>query len=71
MQCFSMQFVMNKCFLLKPEKKIWRRSVLTFSEKKRKYRFKMTSPSQRLGCSNNQLNFKQVKNQFPEPETAL
>jgi len=31
--CFSMQVVMNKCFLLNPEKKIWRRSVLSFSTK--------------------------------------
>jgi len=31
-QCFSMQVVMNKCFLLNPEK-IWRRSVCRFREK--------------------------------------
>jgi len=31
--CFSMQVVMNKC-LLNPEKKIWRKSVLSFSKKR-------------------------------------
>jgi len=30
--CFSMQVVMNKCFILNPEK-IWRRFVLSFSRK--------------------------------------
>jgi len=30
-----MQVVINKCFLLNPEKKIWRRSVLAFSKKKK------------------------------------
>jgi len=29
----SMQVVMNKCFFLNLEKKIWRRSVLSFSRK--------------------------------------
>jgi len=29
----SMQVVMNKCFLLNPEKKCWRRFVLSFSRK--------------------------------------
>jgi len=32
--CFSTQVIMNKCFLLNPEKKIWRRFVLSFSKKK-------------------------------------
>jgi len=32
-QCFSTQVVINKCFLLNPEKKFWRRSVLLFSRK--------------------------------------
>jgi len=35
-ECFSMQFVMNKCFFLNPEKKKkknWRRSVFSFSRK--------------------------------------
>jgi len=31
-----MQVVKNKCFLLSPEKKIWRRSVMSFSEKNAK-----------------------------------
>jgi len=31
-----MQVVMNKCFLLNPEKKIWRRSVLSFLRKTQK-----------------------------------
>jgi len=31
--CFSMQVVMIKCFFLNPEKKIWRRFVLSFSRK--------------------------------------
>jgi len=31
--CFSMQFVINKCFLLNPEKNNWRRSVLSNSRK--------------------------------------
>jgi len=35
-QCFSMQFVMNKCFLLNPKKKNWHRSVLSFSRKTQK-----------------------------------
>jgi len=34
--CFSLQVVMNKCFLLNTEKKIWRRSVLSFSRKTQK-----------------------------------
>jgi len=50
-----MQVVMNKCFLLNPEKKIWRKSVLSFSRKTLLYFRKMTSPSGRLGYSNNQL----------------
>jgi len=33
--CFSMQFVMNKCFLLNL-KKNWRISVLPFREKRKK-----------------------------------
>jgi len=32
-QCFSMQVVMNKCFLLNLKKKNWQRSVLSFSRK--------------------------------------
>jgi len=55
--CFSMQVVKNKCFFLNHEKK-WRRSALSFSRKPQKLTlqfWKMTSPSQRLGYSNNQL----------------
>jgi len=33
--CFSMQVVMNKCFLPNPEKN-WRKSVLSFSRKTEK-----------------------------------
>jgi len=29
--CFPMQVVVSKCFLLNPEKKNWRRFVLSFS----------------------------------------
>jgi len=32
--CFSMQVVMNKCFLMNPEKN-WRRSVLSFTKKRK------------------------------------
>jgi len=35
-QCFSMQVVMNKCFFLNPKKKIWHRSVSSFSRKTQK-----------------------------------
>jgi len=31
--CFTMQVVINKCFLLNPEKNIWRKFVLSFSRK--------------------------------------
>jgi len=34
-----MQVVLNKCFLLNPEKKIWYRSVLSFSRKTQKRTF--------------------------------
>jgi len=34
--CFSMQVLMNKNFLLNLEKKIWRKSVLSFSRKTQK-----------------------------------
>jgi len=37
--CFSMQFAMNKRFLLNPEKKIWHRSLLSFSRKTQKRTF--------------------------------
>jgi len=56
-QCFLMQVVMNKCFLLNPEQnKISRRSFLSFSRKKHFNSEKITSPSRRLGYSINQLN---------------
>jgi len=48
--CFSMQVVMNKCFILIP-KKIWRRSVLSLLRKTQKgtlYFQKRRSPSWRL-----------------------
>jgi len=32
----AMQVVINKCFLLNPEKKIWRRSALSFLRKTQK-----------------------------------
>jgi len=48
MQCFSMQVLMNKCFLVEPDKN-WRRSVLWFSRKTHTLISKMTSPSWRLG----------------------
>jgi len=35
-QCVSIQVEMNKCFLLNPENKIWRKSVLSFSRKMQK-----------------------------------
>jgi len=35
LHCFSMKVVINKCFLLSPEKN-WRRSVLSFSRKMQK-----------------------------------
>jgi len=31
--CFSMQVVINKCFLLNPEKRHWRKSIMSFSRK--------------------------------------
>jgi len=34
--CFSMQIVINKCFLINPEKKIWCRFVLSFLRKMQK-----------------------------------
>jgi len=34
--CFSMQVVMNKCFLLNPEKKIGADSSCRFREKRKK-----------------------------------
>jgi len=52
--CFSMQVVVSKCFLLNPEK-ICRRFVLSFLRKTHTLTPKMTSPSRRLGYSNNQL----------------
>jgi len=58
-----MQVVMNKYFILNPEEKIGAYSFRR-SREKHKNRFncdalqfrKMTSPSRRLGYSNNQLN---------------
>jgi len=35
-QYFSMQVVINKCFLLNPVKNFWRRSVLSFWQKRKK-----------------------------------
>jgi len=55
-------------------KKIWHRSVLSFSRKTQKpltpthsNSEKMTSPSRRLGYSNNQLKVSQLKVQFRKP----
>jgi len=50
-QCFSMQVVINKCFL-NPEQKIGADPFCCFRKKFRK----MTSLSRKLGYSNNQLN---------------
>jgi len=38
-QCFSMQVMMNKCFILILEKKNLRRSVLSFFEKNTHFNF--------------------------------
>jgi len=54
-QCFSMQVVINKCFLLKPWKKFWRKYVLSFSRKRQKNTLlfqKLMSPIRRLNYSN-------------------
>jgi len=37
--CFSIQVGKNKCFLLNPEKKFWRRPVLSFSNKRKNAHF--------------------------------
>jgi len=68
-----MQVVMNKCFLLNP-KKIWRRSVLSFSRKTQKstlYFQKMMSPSRRLDYSNNQSNVNRLQVSSRLSETVL
>jgi len=64
-QCFSMQVVINMCFLPNPEKKkLESRSVFSLSRKTQKrstpthsYFEKITSSSERLGYFNNQLNY--------------
>jgi len=57
-RCFLMQVIMNKCFLLNPEINLAQIRLVVFEKnaKKRTSLFKkMTSPSRRLGYSNNQL----------------
>jgi len=55
-----MHVVMNKCFLVNPEKKIWRRFVLSFLRKMQKRhtlipKYDITEPKvRRLGYFNNQ-----------------
>jgi len=63
-----MPFIMNKCFLLNPDK-IWRKSVLTFSRKMHTLITKRTSPSQRLGYSKKAVN--RLKDSLKLPETIV
>jgi len=54
--CFSMQVVMNRCFLLNPEKKLTQIRVIFEKNTKNALLIpKMTSPIRRLGYCNNQL----------------
>jgi len=52
--CFLIQVVMNKCFLLNPEKNLAQIRLVVF-EKKAPLISGMTLPNRRLGYSNNQL----------------
>jgi len=66
-----MQVVMNKCFLLNPEKTFGADSSCRFREKCKKHTLffgKMTSPSRRLGYFNNQSNCYQIESQFQASE---
>jgi len=57
MHCFSIQVVINKCFLLNPEKKFGADTSGRLREKRKNAPLnprKMASPSRRLGYSNNQ-----------------
>jgi len=55
-QFFLMQVVINKCFLLNPEKKLAQIClVVVFAKNPHFNSKKMTSPSRTLGYSNNQL----------------
>jgi len=66
-----MQVVMNDCFLLRPEKNLTQIHLVFFGKKKKKNNSevlqipkKMMSSSWRLGYSNNQFNWEQIKSQF-------
>jgi len=59
MQCFAMQVVLNKCFAVNPEKNLAQSRLIAFEKNAKTTNFnfeKMTSPSRRLGYSNNQIN---------------
>jgi len=69
MHCFSMQVVMNMCFLLNPDKNLAQiRLVVSRKTQKRTFNSQndVTEPKvKRLGYSNNQLkSCQQLKGQF-------